>query len=268
MTHPSTTVEYQEAIPGKPSREGFHTVTPYLTSPRAPELLEFVKQAFGGEETHRGTGSGGGMHAEVKIGDSMLMIGGGGAWRGTPNTAALHLYVPDIDAVHKRAVELGATVLHEPMDQPYGERSSAIKDLAGNSWYVATHSGATYIPEGLRALNVYLHPPSAAQLIGFLEDAFGAKEIARYQSPDGRVMHTQVKVGDTIIEMGEPQGPYQPMPTMVYLYVQDVDALYKRAVGAGGISMTEPANMPYGDRVASVKDLQDNVWYLSTPINR
>jgi len=257
---------WRDAMPGKPSREGFHTVTPYLTSPNAAELLEFVKQAFGAQETHRGTGSGGGMHAEVKIGDSMLMIGGGGAWQGTPNTTGLHLYVPDIDAVHKRAVELGATVLHEPMDQAYGERSSAFKDLAGNFWYPATHQGASYIPEGLRSLNVYLHPYSAAKLIGFLEDAFGANEIARFQSPDGRVMHAAVQVGDSVIEMGEPQGPYQPMPSMLYLYVENVDALYRRAVGAGAISVNEPKDMFYGDRVASVKDLDGIIWYMGTPV--
>jgi len=258
----------KEATPGKPTREGFHTVTPYLTSPQAPELLEFVKQAFGAKELYRGTGGGGGMHAEVRIGDSTIMIGGGGAWRGTPMVTGLHLYVPDIDAVHKRAVELGATVLHEPMDQSYGERSSAVKDLAGNFWYIATHSGPTYIPEGLRDVNVYLLPNSASKLIGFLEDAFGAKEIARYQTPDGRIMHAAVRIGDSVVEMGEPHGQYPPMPTMFYLYVEDVDALYKRAVGVGAISMSAPADQPYGDRVASVKDLHDNVWYMATPVRR
>lgn len=258
--------EHSEATPGKPTREGFHTVTPYLTSSQAPELLEFVKQAFGGEETHRGTGSGGGMHAEVRIGDSMLMIGGGSAFRGTPMVTGLHLYVPDIDAVHKRAVELGATVLHPPMDQPYGERSSGVKDVAGNFWYIATHTGPNYIPEGLRAVNVYFHPQSAAKLIGFMEDAFGAKEITRYQTPEGRMMHAAVRIGDTVVEMGEPHGPYQPMPTMLYLYVEDVDALYKRAVGVGAIAMSAPTDMPSGDRVASVKDLSDNVWYMATPV--
>jgi PhnB protein len=249
-----------------PIREGFHTVTPYLTAKQAPELLEFVKQAFGAEELLRTTGSAGGMHAEVKIGDSMVMIGGGLAWRGTPMITALHLYVPDTDAVYKRAVELGATSISEPMDQPYGERSAGVKDLAGNFWYIATHSGPTYIPDGLRAVNVYLLPRGAGKLIGFLEDAFGGKEIARYQTPDGTIQHAQMRIGDSVIEMGEAHGPYQPMPTMFYLYVEDVDALYARAVGAGAISMSEPAVQPYGDRVASVKDLHDNVWYMATHI--
>lgn len=246
------------------ARGGFHTVTPYLTAQQAPELLEFVKQAFGAEELLRTTGSAGGMHAEVRIVDSMVMIGGGGAWRGTPMITALHLYVPDTDAVYKRALELGATSIHEPMDQPYGERSAGVKDLAGNWWYVATHFGPTHIPEGLRTVNVYLHTRGAVKLIGFLEDAFGAKEIARYQMSDGTIQHAQVRIGDSVIELGEAHGPYQPMPTMFYLYVEDVDALYTRAVGAGAISMSEPADLPYGDRVATVKDLHDNVWYMAT----
>jgi PhnB protein len=247
-------------------REGFHTVTPYITVHQAPELLEFVKKAFGAVEVFRGTGSAGGMHAEVRIGDSMAMIGGGGAWTGTPMITALHLYVPDTDAVYKRAIELGATSLLEPMDQPYGERSAGVKDLAGNFWYVATHLGSTHIPEGLRTINVYLHPHGAAKLIGFLEDAFEAKESARHQTPDGTIQHAQVRIGDSVIEMGEAHGPYQPMPTMFYLYVEDVDALYARAVKVGAISMREPADMPYGDRVGSVKDLHDNVWYIATHI--
>jgi len=101
--------------PVKPVPGGYHAVTPYLTAQQAVELLDFVKAAFGAEELLRTTGSGGSMHAEVRIGDCRLMIGGGGAWRGTPMPTALHLYVPDRDAVYKRALELGATSTHEPM---------------------------------------------------------------------------------------------------------------------------------------------------------
>ena len=70
----------------KPIREGFHTITPYLIVPGAVDLIDFVKQAFGAEELYRGTGSAGGIHAEVRIDDSIVMIGGGGAWRGTPRS--------------------------------------------------------------------------------------------------------------------------------------------------------------------------------------
>ena len=248
-------------------REGFHTVTPYLTAKQAPELVEFVKQAFGAEEVFRSTGSAGGLHAEVRIEDSMIMIGGGAEWQGTPMPTAIHLYVPDADAAYKRALDLGATSLHEPTDQSYGERSATVRDLAGNQWYIATQFGAKHIPEGLRAVNVYLHPRNATSVIDFMKRAFSAQEVGRYANPQGVIQHARVRIGDSVVEMGEAHGPYQPMPTMFYLYVDDCDALYRQALQAGAASMDEPADKPYGDRQASVKDPFDNVWYLATPIS-
>ncbi len=153
----------------KPIREGFHTITPYLAVQAASELIDFVKQAFGAEELFRTKGTQGGIHAEVKIGDSIVMIGGGGAWRGTPMPAALHLYVKDADAVYKRAVRVGATSIEEPVDQPYGDREAGVEDLAGNHWYIATHRGAKHVPEGLRTVTPYLHPRGAGQLIDLLK---------------------------------------------------------------------------------------------------
>jgi PhnB protein len=252
--------------PIQPVREGFHTVTPYLIVHQAPELLEFVKQAFGAEELLRTTGSAGGMHAEVKIGDSIVMLGGGGAWCGTPMPTAIHLYVPDTDGTYKRALELGAKSTHEPMDQDYGERSAGVQDLAGNHWYIATHFGPTYVPEGLRTANIYLHPRGAGEVIDFLKQAFGAEEVARYAGPDGTIHHASVRIGDSVIEMGEAHGPYQPMPTTFYLYVENADAWYSRALQAGATSISEPADQPYGDRNAGVKDPFDNVWYIATHI--
>ncbi len=120
----------------KSIRAGFHTVTPYLTVQEAPALIEFVKQAFAASECLRTTGSAGGIHAEVKIGDSMVMIGG--AARGETWTAALHLYMDNVDAVYQRALQAGASSVMEPTDQPYGERVAGVKDPFGNLWYIAT----------------------------------------------------------------------------------------------------------------------------------
>jgi len=120
-------------------REGFHTVTPYLVARDADGLLDFVKHAFGATETSRGIGSAGGMHAEVRIGDSMMMIGGGttgGTWQGEPMPTMLYLYLNDVDAVYARALAAGATSIAAPADQPYGERSAGVKDPFGNQWYI------------------------------------------------------------------------------------------------------------------------------------
>lgn len=119
--------------------EGYHTVTPYLIVQEAAQLIEFVKQAFDATETFRGTGSAGGIHAEVRIGDSMVMIGGGGAWRGEASPATLYLYMNDVDSVYKGALQAGATSIAEPADQPYGDRMAGVKDSFGNVWYIATH---------------------------------------------------------------------------------------------------------------------------------
>ena len=114
-----------------PIPPGYRTVTPYLVAENGPALLEFAKQAFGGEETFRTVAPAGGLHAEVRIGDSMLMVGGGipgREFRATPKTHALHIYVEDADSVCKKALAAAATLIDEPRDQEYGERSGSVKD--------------------------------------------------------------------------------------------------------------------------------------------
>src|SRR5579859_1010480 len=118
-------------------REGFHTVTPYLMVEGAAQLIDFVAQAFGATERLRTTGSAGGIHAEVKIGDSIVMIGGARSGEEVP--AAIYLYMSDVDAVYKRAIQAGAASITEPADQPYGDRVAGVKDPFGNVWYIATH---------------------------------------------------------------------------------------------------------------------------------
>jgi uncharacterized glyoxalase superfamily protein PhnB len=249
-----------------PIREGFHTITPYLIVHGAAGLVDFVKQAFGAEELYRGTGTAGGIHAEVKIQDSMLMIGGGEALSRAPTPTGLHLYVEDADAVYERAVEAGAISLHKPIDQPYGDREAGVKDLAGNHWYIATHKATGRTPEGLRAVTPYLHPRGAGEMIDFLRRAFGAEEQYRVQSPDGIIRHVVVKIGDSMLEMGEAHGQWQPMPTTFFMYVDEVDAWYERAIAAGARSRGTPCDQPYGDRVGGVADKFGNVWYLATHI--
>jgi PhnB protein len=252
-----------EKVPATYKREGFYSVTPYLTVEKAPELVDFVKSAFGATESFRTTGSAGGLHCEVKIGDSMVMIGGGPGIREMPT--AIHLYVPDMDDAYQRALSAGATSIFEPTDQPYGERGAAVQDPTGNRWYIAT----TFVPlkeiaEDLHTVTVYFHPIGAPQLIEFLTEAFGAKEVMRSDSEDGYIYHAKVRIGDSIVELGEARTPAQPMPTAIYLYVEDVDAMYEQALKAGGTSVSPPADQPYGDRNAWVSDPFGNIWYLAT----
>jgi len=252
-----------------PVREGFRTLTPYIMAKDAPALVDFVKNVFDAEEKFRATGPTGGLHCEVLLGDSMMMIGGGGpglTWRGESSPGAFHVYVPECDAVHKRAVQAGAEVVHEPMDQPYGERSSAVKDSAGNYWYIATRLEGSYKREGVSDVLPSLHPLRGGPVIEFLKRAFGAEELGRFASPEGVIRHAVLKIGSSQLELGEAHGPYQPMKSMFYLYVPDCDTLYHRAIAAGATSISEPKDQPYGDRSGGVRDAFGNQWYIATHI--
>jgi PhnB protein len=248
-------------------RAGYQTITPYLTVRGAEQLVEFVKTAFDGVEVFRTTGSAGGLHAEVTIGDSKLMIGGYENVQEIPT--ALHLYVADADAVYRRALEAGGTSLEEPVDQFYGDREAGIKDPTGNVWWIATHKlgpAETYIPAGLRPVTPFLHPIGAGSLIEFMKQAFGAEEISREQSPEGMIHHAMVRIGDSMIEMGEAHGDAQPMPPALYMYVENLDETYQHALDAGATSLQSPKDQGYGDRTAWVQDAWGNIWYLASPI--
>ncbi|MFY9977226.1 MAG: VOC family protein [Candidatus Sulfotelmatobacter sp.] len=260
-------------MPGKgvnPVRRGFHKVTPYIVTPEGDAMLNFAKNAFGAEITLRAeAGGAGGVHGEVRIGDTMLMMGGGipgKPFAAKPQLAALHVYVEDTDAAYQKALKAGATSLGAPQDHEYGERGASVKDPFGNFWYIATHKGENYVPKGMHNVNVYLHPLRAEPVIGFLKRAFGGQEIAKYASPDGVVHHAQVRVGDSVVEMGEAHGPYQPMPSMFYVYVPDCDEVYQRALAAGAKSLHELTDQPYGDRNGAVTDPFGNIWYVATHV--
>jgi uncharacterized glyoxalase superfamily protein PhnB len=125
-------------MPVKPIPDGYHTITPYLSVHGVPEVITFLREAFGAEQTARHTAPDGTvLNAEVRVGDSMIMLGEKPRGeRATP--AMLYLYVEDADAVFRRAVGAGAKVIHEVVDQFYGDRSGGVEDCAGNQWWIAT----------------------------------------------------------------------------------------------------------------------------------
>lgn len=252
-----------------PIPAGFRMLQPYMIAENGEALLEFVKEAFDAEETSRAIGSAGGIHASVRIGDTMLMMGGGIAGRAfssRPYPAALHVYVKDTDATYAKALAAGGVSLAQPQDHEYGERSASVKDPAGNFWHIATHKGGNYVPDGLHNVNICIHPLRSEPVIGFVKRAFGAEEISKYASPDGVIQHASVRMGDAVLELGDAHGPYQPMQSMFYVYVPDVDAVYHTAVAAGAKSIQEPKDQPYGDRNAGVTDPFGNTWYIATHI--
>jgi PhnB protein len=248
-------------------RKGFRTLTPYPIVQDVPGMVSFMKEVFGAEETFRAVGSAGGYHGEVKVGDCMMMIGGGGpdvSWFGESHPMAFHIYVPDVDATYRRALAAGAVSLQEPANQPWGERTANVKDPSGNNWYIATFQGSNYFSEGAPTLQPYLHPPHSGPVVDFLMRAFGAEETGRATSPEGAILHTTVKIGDAAVEFSDAAGIYGPMPGTFYLYVSDADAVYGRALEAGALSVAEPSHQPYGDRMGGVADAFGNKWYIAT----
>jgi PhnB protein len=119
--------------------EGYHTVTPYLIVKGAEQLIEFAREGLGAEEQFRLPGEGGTIaHAEVRLGDSTIMLAE--ATEEYPATRSnLHLYVEDCDAVFRRAVAAGATVVQEVSDKFYGDRAGTVRDPFGNLWSISTH---------------------------------------------------------------------------------------------------------------------------------
>jgi PhnB protein len=121
----------------KPIPDGYHAVTPYLVVKDVAKQIEFLEKAFGAETICSMDSPQGIMHAEVKVRDSIIMMGAAKD-EYAPREAMFYLYVEDVDSAYKQAVAAGGTVVKEPTDQFYGDRSGAVKDSNGNEWWVAS----------------------------------------------------------------------------------------------------------------------------------
>ena len=247
------------------TRAGFRTITPFIIHSNAPELVEFLKATFGAEELKRLTGTDAyGFYSEVRIGDSVIMVGGGAAASRGNLPSALHVYVEDCDAAYQRALDAGAVTLMgalgEPADRSYGERSAYVEDAFGNYWYIATRLASSPAPEGLGTVLPHVHPLAARKYIDFLKRAFGAEEMAVIEHA-GRVVHAAARVGDAVLEMGEAEDRAGIPANGLFLFVDDVDAAYQRALAAGATAIRPPDDVPYGLRSAIVRDPEGYLWW-------
>ena len=116
--------------------DGYNAVSPYLLVKDVRALIDFLSHAFGATELRRQLDADGAIrHAEVRIDDSVLMMG----FRPEAELiASVHVYVEDVDRVYARALDQGATSLSEPRDQPYGDRTAGVQDVQGNYWWIGT----------------------------------------------------------------------------------------------------------------------------------
>jgi uncharacterized glyoxalase superfamily protein PhnB len=103
-------------------------------------------------------------------------------------------------------------------------------------------------------------------MVDFLTQAFAAEAMRVERTLDDTIKHARMRVGRSVVEMGEAHDERVAMPTMFYLHVDDVDGAYRRALAAGAASLEELATQPYVERRAAVRDAFDNQWYLAAPV--
>jgi PhnB protein len=122
------------------------------------------------------------------------------------------------------------------------------------------------IPEGYHTVTPYIVVPGVIKLIDFAKQAFGATEVFLSKRPDGSVQHAEIKIGDSIVMMGEGGEGGKVFLGMLHLYMEDGDAVYQRAIAAGAKSLREPTDQPYGDRMSGVEDSFGNQWWIATHV--
>lgn len=119
-----------------------------------------------------------------------------------------------------------------------------------------------FIPLGHNTVSPYLLVPSVVDTLAFLSATFDAVELQRVANEDGSVRHAEARIGDSVLMMGERASA--TLPASIHVYVPDVDETYRRALSAGATSLSEPRDLPYGDRSAGIRDPQGNLWWLGT----
>jgi uncharacterized glyoxalase superfamily protein PhnB len=117
-----------------------------------------------------------------------------------------------------------------------------------------------------RTVTPYLVVSDADTELAFLKAAFGATEVECQRNPDNQVMHAEMKIGDSLVMIGQAGGRWAPRPGALYLWVDDVDATYARALRAGATSESEPEDKPYGHRNAGVIDQNGITWWIGAPV--
>jgi uncharacterized glyoxalase superfamily protein PhnB len=127
---------------------------------------------------------------------------------------------------------------------------------------------SAFKPAGYPSLSPYLMVRGAQRTIDFLKQAFGATELRRFDGPDGTIMHVELRIDDGVVMLSDGGEEFPPLPAWVHLYVADVDAVYRRALAAGGVSVQEPKQQAGDpDRRGGVTDPGGTTWWISTQVS-
>jgi PhnB protein len=122
------------------------------------------------------------------------------------------------------------------------------------------------IPDGYHSVTPYLTVADLPRMLEFVQAAFGATIHEAIAGEDGKVRHAEVQLGDSKIMIGQARAEHPPRPGTLYLYVEDTDANFRKAIDAGAKSLMDPADQFYGDRNAGVEDPLGNYWWIATHV--
>jgi PhnB protein len=298
-----------------PIPPGYHAITPAIVVSDIDAALAFYTAALGAETTSRlAMPNGAVIHGEMRIGDSIVMLSPENEGMGDRapihaggSSGSLFLYVDDVDASIARAVEAGAELVMPAADMFWGDRYGQVRDRDGHRWALATHitdltpeemaartqafmtamasgspppalEGGTPAtsrrPEGYLTVTPVL-VVTGPEAIDFYVRALGATEVARDLSPDGSLMHGEIRVGDSLVMLGSESPMEADSRTPAHLgamtmslmhYVPDADASFARAVEAGATGVMSPTDMFWGDRFGTVTDPSGQAWAFATHV--
>jgi PhnB protein len=125
--------------------------------------------------------------------------------------------------------------------------------------------GSEWKPQGYSSVSVYIVTEGAQRVIDFVKTVFDATDLRHFDAPGGKIMHAEVRIGDTVVMMADASGKYPVVPAWLHVYVPDVDAVYKKALAAGGVSVQEPSRREGdADRRGGFKDPGGNTWWIAT----
>ena len=311
----------------KPIPDGFFVLTPQLTVKGVDQAIEFYARAFGATKVLAMPGPDGKtMHAEIKIGDSLVFLDEENVAEGmkSPLTlggspGSLMVYVADADQTYAAAVTAGAKAEMPLEDQFWGDRYGQVIDPFGHRWAVGTHvedltaeqtqqraalafappaKGAKKpakpakgkpaepawkkiagtpakqpVPGEYHTVTVSLTVAKAAEAIEFYKAAFGATEKDRMAMPDGKIMHTELRIGDSALMLADEfpdMGGYKSAtalggsPIALHYYTPDVDANFAKITAAGAKQIMPVTDMFWGDRYGAVVDPSGYMWGVAT----
>jgi PhnB protein len=226
--------------------------------------MQFLQTVFGASvKENMKSPDGITLHGEVLIGNVVLLIGL--QTKELPAQPSMnYVYVENVHQPYANAMGAGAESITQPTDRFYGVSEAGFKDMQGNTWWSAhfliNESDNMY---GYSAVCPYLVVSNVAKQAEFLQTVFNATVKDMAKQPDGEVVQTEMIIGDTVLIISKSSEALAAQPGMNYVYVNDVDDTFKRAIMAGAASIAEPEEKFYGAKEGGFKDSEGNTWWVA-----